>query len=47
MLEQAEAKYEIAANLTHAQSEWVRLNAIRKEIADKKIGEGAAADTPK
>lgn len=46
-LEQAEAQYKKAADLTHAPSEWMRLNAIRKEIADKKASEGVPADVPK
>ena len=46
-LEQAEAEYAIAANLTNAQFEWRRLNAIRKEIADKKALESTTAGTPK
>ena len=46
-LEQAEAQYKKAADLPHAQSEWIRLTAIRKEIADKKASESAPAVAPK
>ena len=46
-LEQAEVEYEIAAKLTNAQFEWTRLNAIRKEIADKKMIDDASAGAPK
>ena len=46
-LEQAEAEYEIATKLTNAHFEWTRLNAIRKEIADKKALESTTTGAPK